>query len=40
MNRPDFGCGLLDLVFEPDSVELARRSRSPPPGRCTAGSAT
>ncbi|MBV6696778.1 GPW/gp25 family protein [Kitasatospora aureofaciens] len=23
VNRPDFGCGLLDLVFEPDSVELA-----------------
>ncbi|WP_245633671.1 GPW/gp25 family protein [Amycolatopsis jejuensis] len=21
--RPDFGCGLLDLVFEPDSPELA-----------------
>lgn len=23
VNRPDFGCGLLGLVFEPDSVELA-----------------
>ena len=23
VNRPDFGCGLLDLVFEPSSVELA-----------------
>lgn len=23
VNRPDFGCGLLDLVFEPDSPELA-----------------
>jgi phage baseplate assembly protein W len=23
VNRPDFGCGLLDLVFEPNSVELA-----------------
>lgn len=22
VNRPDFGCGLLDLVFEPNSVEL------------------
>lgn len=22
-NRPDFGCGLLDLVFEPTSPELA-----------------
>ncbi|WP_020672146.1 GPW/gp25 family protein [Amycolatopsis nigrescens] len=21
--RPDFGCGLLDLVFEPNSLELA-----------------
>jgi len=23
VNRPDFGCGLLDLVFEPNSPELA-----------------
>jgi phage baseplate assembly protein W len=23
VNRPDFGCGLLDMVFEPNSVELA-----------------
>ncbi|MFD9894257.1 GPW/gp25 family protein [Amycolatopsis sp. NPDC059027] len=23
VNRQDFGCGLLDLVFEPNSVELA-----------------
>jgi len=23
VNRPDFGCGLLQLVFEPNSVELA-----------------
>jgi phage baseplate assembly protein W len=23
VNRPDFGCGLLDLVFEPASPELA-----------------
>ncbi|WP_433305766.1 GPW/gp25 family protein [Actinoplanes sp. CA-030573] len=23
VNRPDFGCGLLDLVFEPTSSELA-----------------
>lgn len=23
VNRPDFGCGLLDLVFAPNSVELA-----------------
>lgn len=23
VNRPDFGCGLLDLVFEPSSPELA-----------------
>jgi uncharacterized protein len=23
VNRPDFGCGLQDLVFEPNSVELA-----------------
>jgi phage baseplate assembly protein W len=23
VNRPDFGCGLLDLVFEPNSFELA-----------------
>ncbi|MCM6776631.1 GPW/gp25 family protein [Nocardia sp. CDC159] len=23
LNRPDFGCGLLDLVFEPNSPELA-----------------
>lgn len=23
VNRPDFGCGLLQLVFAPDSVELA-----------------
>jgi phage baseplate assembly protein W len=22
-NRPDFGCGLLDRVFEPNGVELA-----------------
>lgn len=22
-NRPDFGCGLLQLVFEPNSTELA-----------------
>ncbi|WP_324197656.1 GPW/gp25 family protein [Nocardia abscessus] len=23
VNRPEFGCGLLDLVFEPNSPELA-----------------
>jgi uncharacterized protein len=23
VNRPDFGCGLLDLVFEPNGPELA-----------------
>lgn len=23
VNRPDFGCGLLDLVFSPNSPELA-----------------
>ena len=23
MNRPDFGCGLMQLVFAPNSVELA-----------------
>lgn len=23
VNRPDFGCGLLDMVFEPNSPELA-----------------
>ncbi|HEV2777790.1 MAG TPA: GPW/gp25 family protein [Actinophytocola sp.] len=23
VNRPDFGCGLLDLLFEPNSPELA-----------------
>jgi uncharacterized protein len=23
VNRPDFGCGLLDLVFGPDSPEVA-----------------
>lgn len=23
VNRPDFGCGLADLVFEPNSVRLA-----------------
>jgi hypothetical protein len=23
VNRPDFGCGLLDLVFEPNSPELS-----------------
>ena len=23
VNRPDFGCGLMQLVFEPNSVELA-----------------
>jgi phage baseplate assembly protein W len=23
VNRPDFGCGLLELVFAPNSVELA-----------------
>jgi Bacteriophage baseplate protein W len=23
VNRPDFGCGLLQLVFSPNSVELA-----------------
>jgi hypothetical protein len=23
VNRPDFGCGLADLVFEPNSPELA-----------------
>src|SRR4051812_48530770 len=23
VNRPDFGCGLLQLVFEPNSIELA-----------------
>ena len=23
VNRPDFGCGLLHLVFEPNSTELA-----------------
>jgi len=23
VNRPEFGCGLLQLVFEPNSVELA-----------------
>ena len=23
VNRPDFGCGLLQLVFAPNSVELA-----------------
>ena len=23
VNRPDFGCGLLQLVFEPNSAELA-----------------
>lgn len=23
VNRPDFGCGLLDLVFEPNSPEMA-----------------
>ncbi|OBC00168.1 hypothetical protein A5784_21010 [Mycobacterium sp. 852013-50091_SCH5140682] len=23
VNRPDFGCGLLDLVFEPNCPELA-----------------
>jgi uncharacterized protein len=23
VNRPDFGCGLLQLVFAPDSAELA-----------------
>ncbi|MBS0445356.1 MAG: GPW/gp25 family protein [Proteobacteria bacterium] len=22
-NRPDFGCGLMQLVFEPNSIELA-----------------
>jgi phage baseplate assembly protein W len=27
VNRPDFGCGLLDLVFEPNSVELAAALR-------------
>jgi hypothetical protein len=23
VNRPDFGCGLMQLVFEPNSIELA-----------------
>ena len=23
VNRPDFGCGLLELVFAPNSIELA-----------------
>ena len=23
MNRPDFGCGLMQFVFAPNSVELA-----------------
>ena len=23
VNRPDFGCGLMQLVFEPNSPELA-----------------
>ncbi len=23
VNRPDFGCGLMQLVFDPNSVELA-----------------
>ncbi|MGZ5441111.1 MAG: GPW/gp25 family protein [Thermoanaerobaculia bacterium] len=23
VNRPDFGCGLLQLVFEPNSIDLA-----------------
>lgn len=23
VNRPDFGCGLLDLLFEPDGAQLA-----------------
>jgi uncharacterized protein len=23
VNRPDFGCGLMQLVFQPNSVELA-----------------
>lgn len=23
VNRPDFGCGLLQLVFEPNSIELS-----------------
>ena len=38
--RPDFGCGLLDLVFAPSSPELAARSAVRARRRCSAGSAT
>lgn len=28
VNRPDFGCGLGDLVFEPNGIEAAAATRS------------
>jgi uncharacterized protein len=28
VNRPDFGCGLMQLVFEPNSGELATTTQS------------
>ena len=38
--RPDFGCGLLDLVFAPNSPELASTPRALRAGlACSAGSA-
>ena len=36
VNRPDFGCGLLQLVFAPNSPELAAAAAVPGPGRAAA----
>ena len=36
VNRPDFGSGLLQLVFAPNSAELAAATAVPRPGRAAA----
>ena len=36
VNRPDFGSGLLQLVFAPNSAELAAATAVPGPGRAAA----
>ena len=40
VNRPDFGSGLLQLVFAPNSPELAAALQFTSRRRCSAGSAT
>ena len=40
VNRPDFGSGLLQLVFAPNSAELAATRSSWCRARCSSGWAT